>query len=66
MTMSASSASASHPACNLARLTHAPRLNLIYESGTLETRPDVLPQKPYSNPAALEPVAKNLRIASQI
>ena len=30
-------------ACNLARLTHAPRINLIYESGTLQTRPDVLP-----------------------
>ncbi len=30
-------------ACNLARLTHAPRLRLIYESGTLATRPDVLP-----------------------
>lgn len=30
-------------ACNLARLTHAPRIKLIYESGTLETRPDVLP-----------------------
>jgi glutaconate CoA-transferase subunit B len=30
-------------ACNLARLTHAPRINLIYESGTLNTRPDVLP-----------------------
>lgn len=30
-------------ACNLARLTHAPNLVLIYESGTLETRPDVLP-----------------------
>ena len=30
-------------ACNLARLTHAPRLRLIYESGTVETRPDVLP-----------------------
>jgi len=30
-------------ACNLARLTHAPQLNLIYESGTLETRPEVLP-----------------------
>ena len=30
-------------ACNLARLTHAPRLRLIYESGTLETKPDVLP-----------------------
>jgi glutaconate CoA-transferase subunit B len=30
-------------ACNLARLTHAPRLTLIYESGTIETRPDVLP-----------------------
>jgi glutaconate CoA-transferase subunit B len=30
-------------ACNLARLTHAPRLTLIYESGTIETRPTVLP-----------------------
>jgi glutaconate CoA-transferase subunit B len=30
-------------ACNLARLTHAPQLRLIYESGTIETRPDVLP-----------------------
>jgi glutaconate CoA-transferase subunit B len=30
-------------ACNLARLTHAPRICLIYESGTLATRPDVLP-----------------------
>ena len=30
-------------ACNLARLTHAPRLRLIYESGTLEARPNVLP-----------------------
>jgi glutaconate CoA-transferase, subunit B len=30
-------------ACNLARLTHAPNLILIYESGTLQTRPDVLP-----------------------
>lgn len=30
-------------ACNLARLTHAPRLTLVYESGTLETRPHVLP-----------------------
>lgn len=30
-------------ACNLARLTHAPNLVLIYESGTLQTRPDVLP-----------------------
>jgi glutaconate CoA-transferase subunit B len=30
-------------ACNLARLTHAPRIRLIYESGTIETRPDVLP-----------------------
>jgi len=30
-------------ACNLARLTHAPKLKLIYESGTIETRPDVLP-----------------------
>lgn len=30
-------------ACNLARLTHAPRIQLIYESGTLGTRPKVLP-----------------------
>ena len=30
-------------ACNLARLTHAPNLTLIYESGTLGTRPSVLP-----------------------
>lgn len=30
-------------ACNLARLTHAPGINLIYESGTLATRPEVLP-----------------------
>jgi glutaconate CoA-transferase subunit B len=30
-------------ACNLARLTHAPDLTLVYESGTLETRPRVLP-----------------------
>jgi glutaconate CoA-transferase subunit B len=30
-------------ACNLARLTHAPHLTLVYESGTLETRPQVLP-----------------------
>src|SRR5271166_6734592 len=30
-------------ACNLARLTHAPDLTLVYESGTIATRPDVLP-----------------------
>jgi glutaconate CoA-transferase subunit B len=30
-------------ACNLARLTHAPAICLIYESGTLQTRPNVLP-----------------------
>jgi len=30
-------------ACNLARLTHAPRLRLVYESGTIETKPTVLP-----------------------
>lgn len=30
-------------ACNLARLTHAPKITLIYESGTLCTRPTVLP-----------------------
>ena len=30
-------------ACNLARLTHAPKLTLVYESGTIETKPTVLP-----------------------
>jgi len=30
-------------ACNLARLTHAPDIVLVYESGTIGTRPDVLP-----------------------
>jgi glutaconate CoA-transferase subunit B len=30
-------------ACNLARLTHAPHVTLIYESGTIGTRPAVLP-----------------------
>ena len=30
-------------ACNLARLTHAPEIVLIYESGTIGTRPTVLP-----------------------
>ena len=30
-------------AANLARLTHAPDITLIYESGTLQTAPDVLP-----------------------
>lgn len=30
-------------AANLARLTHAPDIALIYESGTIGTRPDVLP-----------------------
>jgi len=30
-------------ACNLARMTHAPDLILIYESGTVGTRPTVLP-----------------------
>jgi len=30
-------------ACNLARLTHAPDVTLVYESGTLETKPSVLP-----------------------
>lgn len=30
-------------ASNLARLTHAPGITLIYESGTIATRPDVLP-----------------------
>lgn len=30
-------------ACNLARLTHAPGIHLVYESGTLGTKPEVLP-----------------------
>jgi glutaconate CoA-transferase subunit B len=30
-------------ACNLARMTHAPDLVLIYESGTVGTRPKILP-----------------------
>jgi glutaconate CoA-transferase subunit B len=30
-------------ACNLARLTHAPGITLIYESGTIGTKPNVLP-----------------------
>jgi len=30
-------------ACNVARLTHAPGITLIYESGTIATRPSVLP-----------------------
>src|SRR5918993_920059 len=30
-------------ACNLARLTHAPGVTLIYESGTIDTKPEVLP-----------------------
>src|SRR5262245_27385639 len=30
-------------AANLARLTHAPNITLIYESGTLATKPNILP-----------------------
>ena len=30
-------------ACNLARLTHAPEITLIYEFGTIATKPNVLP-----------------------
>src|SRR6202045_2449178 len=30
-------------AANLARLTHAPGLTLIYESGPIDTKPDLLP-----------------------
>jgi glutaconate CoA-transferase, subunit B len=30
-------------ACNVARLTHAPDITLIYESGTVNTKPEVLP-----------------------
>src|ERR1700761_1140007 len=30
-------------ACNLARLTHAPDITLTYESGTIATKPAILP-----------------------
>jgi len=30
-------------ACNLARYTHAPGITLIYESGTIDTKPEALP-----------------------
>ena len=30
-------------ACNIARLTHAPNITLIYESGTIGTAPSILP-----------------------
>ncbi len=30
-------------ACNVARLIHAPDITLIYESGTIGTKPDILP-----------------------
>ncbi|AWY01618.1 3-oxoadipate--succinyl-CoA transferase subunit B [Marinomonas primoryensis] len=30
-------------AANVARMTHAPDVTLIYESGTLQTKPDILP-----------------------
>jgi glutaconate CoA-transferase subunit B len=30
-------------ACNLARLTHAPDITLIYESGAIATKPNILP-----------------------
>src|SRR5438034_133311 len=30
-------------ACNVARLSHAPDITLIYESGTIATKPNVLP-----------------------
>ena len=30
-------------ACNVARLSHAPDITLIYESGTIGTAPDILP-----------------------
>jgi glutaconate CoA-transferase subunit B len=39
-------------AANLARLTHAPGITLIYESGTLATKPNILPTVvgPYDKP----------------
>src|SRR4030081_1147076 len=30
-------------ACNLARLTHAPDITIMYEAGTLATKPSILP-----------------------
>src|SRR5581483_11738693 len=30
-------------ACNVARLSHAPDITLIYESGTIATKPTILP-----------------------
>ena len=30
-------------ACNVARLSHAPDITLIYESGTIGTAPEILP-----------------------
>ena len=30
-------------ACNIARMTHAPDITLIYESGTIGTAPNILP-----------------------
>jgi len=41
--MSASSHRLPSAAANLARLTHAPDLTLIYESGPIAGKPEVLP-----------------------
>ena len=48
-------------AANLARLTHAPDITLIYESGTLQTRPDVLPLSIGFSGAAETGVRRSLR-----
>src|SRR2546428_5414502 len=47
-------------ACNLARLTHAPNITLIYESGTIDAKPYVLPlsiRDPEPCETALTPVS---------
>ena len=40
-------------ACNLARLTHAPGITLIYESGTIATKPNVLPLSSWRSKLAI-------------
>ena len=48
-------------ACNLARLTHAPDITLIYESGTLATKPNVL----QSGPQTFAQYARKHRAAAE-
>jgi glutaconate CoA-transferase, subunit B len=48
-------------ACNLARLSHAPGITLIYESGTIATKPDVLPLSiGYSHRCFCEPMESRM------